>query len=102
MKDKIKVIIVEPNKEPYTIEDKYIEYKLYGLIYYPFEKLEIEKNIFVIYSKEATSANQNMFPKNRQVKGHQIYGTFAVVKIQNNEYVSLTEKEIVELKQYFK
>ena len=102
MKEKIKALIVEPKKEPYTIESKYIEDKLYGLIYYPFEKLEVEKNIFVIYSKEATSANEKMFPKNRQVEGHQIYGTFAVVKIQNNEYVSLTEKEIVELKQYFK
>ena len=102
MKDKIKALIVEQNKEPYTIESKYIDDKLYGLIYYPFEKLEIEKNIFVIYSKEATSANQNIFPKNSQVAGRQIYGTFAVVKIQNKKYVSLTEKEIVELKQYFK
>ena len=101
MKDKIKALIVEPNKEPYTIEHKYIEDKLYGLIYYPFEKLEIEKDIFLIFSKQAKS-NEKMFPKNRQVEGHQIYGTFAVVKIQNKEYVSLTEKELVELKQYFK
>ena len=101
MKDKIKALIVEPNKKPYTIEHKYIEDKLYGLRYYPFEKLEIEKDIFIIFSKEA-KLNEKMFPKNRQVEGHQIYGTFAVVKIQNNEYVSLTEKEIVELKQYFK
>ena len=98
----MKILIVEPNREPYTIENKYIEDKLYGLIYYPFEKLEIEKDIFVIFSKDATSANQNTFPKNRKIEGHQIYGTFAVVKIQNKEYVSLTEKEIVELKQYFK
>lgn len=98
----MKILIVEPNREPYTIENKYIEDKLYGLIYYPFEKLEIEKDIFVIFSKDATSANQNTFPKNRKIEGHQIYGTFAAVKIQNNQYVSLTEKEIVELKQYFK
>lgn len=102
MKNKIKALIIEPNKEPYTIEDKYIEDKLYGLIYYPFEKLEIEKDIFIIYSKEATSANQNTFPKNRKIEGHQIYGIFAVVKMQNNQYMSLTDKEIVELKQYFK
>ena len=101
MKDKTKALIVEPNKEPYTIEHKYIEDKLYGLIYYPFEKLEIEKDIFIIFSKEA-KLNEKMFPKNRQVEGHQVYGTFAVVKMQNNQYVSLTEKEIVELKQYFK
>lgn len=101
MKDKTKALIVEANKEPYTIEHKYIEDKLYGLIYYPFEKLEIEKDIFLIFSKQAKS-NQNIFPKNREIEGHQIYGTFAVVKMQNNQYVSLTEKEIVELKQYFK
>ena len=48
----MKILIIEPNKEPYVLECENIDSTLYGLIYYPYSKIELEKDIHLIYSKE--------------------------------------------------
>ena len=66
------------------------------MVYYPYKEIQIQKDICVIYSKEATEKKDKSFRKNAEIKGISIYGTFVVVKKKNNEFVSLTDNEIKE------
>ena len=50
----IKTIIVEPDKKPSIKMINNINYDLYGLVYYPYKKMKLTENIYLIYSKDAT------------------------------------------------
>ena len=41
----IKILVVEPNKEPYVKEIKNNISSIYGIVYFPFEELKIVGNI---------------------------------------------------------
>ena len=94
----IKILVVETNEEVYVVETNTIHKTLYGLVYYPYEKMKIEEDISLIYSK-----NTNGFlKKNRIINNTQIYGTFVILKEKDNEIVSLSDNEIKRLKRYIK
>lgn len=93
MKD-IKVIVAEANKEPYVKEIKDTMDEIYGLVYYPYKQIEIQKDIFLIYSKEATERKDVVFKENKKIKNLTIYGTFIIVKKKNNKLVSLPNEYI--------
>lgn len=92
----IKILVVEPNKEPYEKIIKNTLDSIYGLVYYPYQQIEIDKNVYLIYSKEAESNN---FPICRKLKELKIYSNFVVIKKENNKFVSLND---IELKKYIK
>lgn len=86
----IKILVVEPNKEPYVKEIKNNISSIYGIVYFPFEELKIEKDIVLI-----NSFNSDKFLKaNRIVTDKIIYGSFAIVGIKGNEFISLTNEQI--------
>lgn len=95
---KVKVLVVEPKKGLYSkvICDTMTE--VYDLVYYPYEKIEIIKNVYVIYSKEAKQSKDIFFQKNRVIRNIEIYGTFVIVCEDNGKIVSLSDKQINEIK----
>ena len=100
--NKVKILVVEPNRKinnDFKIYEKIIRNtmeEIYKLVYYPYKEIQIQKDIYVIYSKEATEKRDKAFIKNMEINGISIYGTFVVVKRKNNEFVSLTDNEIKE------
>ena len=95
---RIKILVVETNEEIYVVETNTIHKTLYGLVYYPYEKMKIEEDIYLIYSKET----DDILKKNRIINNTQIYGTFVILKEKNNEIVSLSDNEIKRLKKFIK
>lgn len=95
---RIKILVVETNEEVYVVETNTIHKTLYGLVYYPYERMKIEEDIYLVYSKNI----DNFLKKNRIINNTQIYGTFVILKEKNNEIVSLNDNEIKRLKKYIK
>ena len=93
----VKILVVETNKNVYVVETKTIYKTLYGLVYYPYNKMKMEGDIYLIYSKNT----DDILKKNRIINNLQIYGTFVIVKEKDNQILSLNDKEIERLKQYF-
>lgn len=98
---KIKILVVEPNKKICEKVIKNTIDEIYGLVFYPYKEIEIQKDIFVIYSKEATDLKDKMFKENRTINNISIYGTFVIVAKKNNNLISLTENQIQEIKDLF-
>lgn len=98
--NKIKILVVEPNKQPYPKMINNTEDEIYGLVYYPYKKLEIEKNVFLMYSKEATENQDTIFKVNRRINKTLIYGTFIIVGNKNNNFISLNDRQIEELTEF--
>lgn len=90
----IKIIVVETNKEPYIKEIKDTMDEIYGLVYYPYKQIEIQKDIFLVYSKEATEQKDVIFKENKKIKDLNVYGTFVILKKKNNKLVSLSNENI--------
>lgn len=87
----VKIIIVQPNKQPYVKEVKNNIDSIYGLVYYPYQEIELEKNIYLIYSKEAENNN---FPICRSFRSMNIYSNFVIVKKDKDNFISLSNAEI--------
>ena len=75
--------------------------EIYGLVFYPYEEIEIQKDVFVIYSKEATLIRDKMFKENRKINNIDIFGTFVIVARKNNKLISLTDYQVQEIKNLF-
>ena len=97
----IKILIVEPNKKMYEKTIKNTINEIYGLVFYPYEEIEIQKDVFVIYSKEATLLRDKMFKENRKINNIDIFGTFVIVARKNNKLISLTDYQVQEIKNLF-
>lgn len=99
--EKVKIVVVEPNKKPYEKLINNTMTEIYGLVYYPYKEIQIQKEIYVIYSKEATEKRDKSFTKNRKINALDIYGTFVIVSKKDNEITSLTDKQINTVKEFF-
>lgn len=99
--NKIKILVIESNKEPYTKVINNSMNEIYGLVYYPYKEIEIEKNVFLIYSKEATEKQDTTFKQNIKINDTLIYGTIVIISRKNNKFISLTTEQIKELKDFF-
>ncbi len=97
----IKILVVEPNKKMYEKTIKNTINEIYGLVFYPYEEIEIQKDVFVIYSKEATLLRDKMFKENRKINNIDIFGTFVIVAKKNNKLISLTDYQVQEIKNLF-
>ena len=75
---KIKILAIYPNKQPVIEEIKNNEE-------------ELEKDIYLIYSKET---NEKEFPLCRIYKGKKIYSNFVIVAKEFNTYKSLNKEQI--------
>lgn len=75
--------------------------EIYGLVFYPYKEIEIQKDVFVIYSKEATQLRDKMFKENRKINNIDIFGTFVIVARKNNKLISLTDYQVQEIRNLF-
>lgn len=97
--NKIRILVVEPNKEPYkkkiphTLED--MQKVVGGLI----EFVELEYNVDLICNEEGKIYN---LPMNRAIQNDIIAGTFFIAGQHNGETISLSKKQIKKYKKMFK
>lgn len=89
--NKIKILAIYPNRQPVIEEMKDKEDGLYGLVYYPYKEIELEKNVYLIYSAEA---EQIGFQLCRIYKDIKIYSNFVIVAKEYNTYKSLDKNQI--------
>lgn len=97
--EKIKVLVVEPEKEPYIKE---IDNTLEGLqneVDGFIEVLELERHVDVILNEEGKINN---LPFNRAVNNDVLCGTFIVTGEKNGDTISLSDEMIDKYKEYFK
>ena len=92
----IKAIIVEPDKKPSIKMINNINYDLYGLVYYPYKKMKLAENIYLIYSKDATLKKE--LKRNRIINNVEIYSTFIIVGCDKNSISSLSVEQIENVK----
>lgn len=97
----IKILVAEPNKKMYEKTIKNTIDEIYGLVFYPYKEIEIQKDVFIIYSEEATQLRDKMFKENRKINNINIFGTFVIVARNNNELISLTDYQVQEIKNLF-
>lgn len=90
----IKILVVEPKKEPFVKEIKNSIGEIYGIVYFPFEIIEIEKDVVLISSLGAKEIKDRFFPANRVYKDKIIYSSFAILGKRNNNYISLSAEQI--------
>lgn len=96
---KIRVLIVEPNKEPYvkeienTLEEK--QKIVGGLIGF----LELEYNVDLICNEEGKFLNLEF---NRVITNDVIVGTFIIAGQNKGETISLSRKQIKKYKKEFR
>lgn len=95
---KIRVLIVEPNKEPYVkiIENtlKNLQEIVGGLI----EIVELNYNVNIICNEEGKMTG---LPLNRVIKYDVIVGTFIITGQYNGETISLSKQQISKCKKIF-
>ena len=86
----IKILVVESSKQRYVAKINDNIGELYGFVYFPFEELEIEKDIILVHTFQPDSFQK----ANRIIKEKIIYGSFAIVGKKNNQFISLTDDQI--------
>lgn len=99
MSNKIRILVVEPYKEPYQkkIENtlKNLQKAVNGYI----EILQLEHNVDIICNEEGKI---NGLPFNRVVDYDVIVGTFIIAGHKDSETISLSRKQIKKYKEIFK
>lgn len=89
--NKVKILLVCPNKQPIIKEINNNISEFYGLVYYPYYEIRLEENVFLICSKEGKG---NGFPLCRIYKNKKIYSNFVILAKKSNKYVSLKQEQI--------
>ena len=99
MNNKIRILVIEPNKEPYQLK---IEHKLENLqqvVGGLIEFVELEHNIDLICNEEGKIYNLEM---NRVITNDVICGTFFIAGHHQGETISLSKQQITKYKQIFR
>lgn len=97
----IKILVVEPAKQPYVKEIKNNIGVIYGIVYFPFEMSEINQNVILISSLGAKDIQDKTFVANRIYKDKFIYSNFIVLGKQGDNFVSLTNEQIKKYTEMF-
>ena len=98
MSNKIRVIIVKTNKEPYTVKIKNTLEEKQKIVGGLIEFVEIEHNVDLICNEESKILNLDF---NRIIKNDIICGTFIIVGQKNGYSISLSRKQIQKYKKEF-
>ena len=97
--DKIRVLIVEPNKEPKQAKIEHNLETLQEVVGGLIEFVELEYNIDVICNEEGKIDNLEL---NRAITNDIIAGTFIIVGQHDGETISLSRKQIKKYKKRFR
>lgn len=88
---KFKILVIEPNKEPYIKTTSNVDKTLIELLGDNLKSIQLKKHIDLVYDDEA---KLNNLAFNRIIKDDVICGTFAVVGQYKDEWTFLTSKQI--------
>ena len=99
MNDRIRVLIVEPNIEPYQLKVDNTLKSLQHIVGGYIEVLQLEPNVDLICNEEG---KMTTLPLNRVTEYDVIAGTFLVAGQKDEEVISLSRKQIKKYKKVFK
>ena len=95
---KLRILIIEPSKEPYKIKIEYTLENLQKLVGGLIDIIELENNVDLICNDEGKILE---LPINRITKYDIIVGTFLIIGHHNGETISLSKKQIRKYKKEF-
>lgn len=96
---KIRILVIEPNKEPYQKKIIHTLKGLQNVVGGLIEIVELEHNVDLICNEEGKIYN---LPINRIIKNDVICGTFFIAGHHKGETISLSRKQIKKYKREFK
>lgn len=97
--NKIRVLIVEPNREPYQKRMNHTLEDMQNIVGGLLEYIELEHNVDLIYNEEGKIYNLQM---NRAIQNDIIAGTFFIAGQHKGETISLSKKQIKKYKEIFR
>lgn len=97
--NKIRVLIVEPNREPYQKRINHTLEDMQNIVGGLLEYIELEHNVDLIYNEEGKIYNLQM---NRAIQNDIIAGTFFIAGQHKGETISLSKKQIKKYKKIFR
>ena len=95
---KIRVLIVEPGKEPYEARIENTLGTLQSIVDGYIEMIPMESGVDLIVNDEGKCLN---LPFNRYITGNMLVGTIIVIGIKNGETISLSPELAEKYKKYF-
>ena len=99
MSNKIRILVVEPFKEPYQIKIEHTSKNLQKVVGGYIEILQLEHTVDLICNDEGKI---NRLPLNRFVDYDIIAGTFIIAGHKDSETISLSRKQIKKYKEVFR
>ena len=96
---KIRILIVEPNKEPRQVKIEHTLHDLQSIVGGLIEYVELEYNVDLICNEEGKIDNLEL---NRSITNDIIAGTFIIAGQHDGETISLSRKQIKKYKKRFK
>ena len=99
MSNKIRILVVEPFKEPYQITIEHTLKNLQRIVDAYIEILQLDQNVDLICNDEGKI---NRLPLNRFVDYDIIAGTFIIAGHKDSETISLSRKQIKKYKEVFR
>lgn len=97
--NKIRVLIVEPNKEPRQVRIEHTLKNLQKIVGGLIEFVELEYNVDLICNEEGKLLNLEF---NRVITNDVIVGTFIIAGQNRGETISLSKKQIKKYKKEFR
>ena len=98
MKNKIRILVVEPNKEPYIKSIEHTLENLQKIVGGLVEFVELDEDVDLVCNEEGKILRLEM---NRFIPNDIICGTFFLAGHKNGETISLTNEQIKKYKKYF-
>ena len=99
MSRKIRILVVEPNKEPYQIKIEHTLRNLQKIVNGYIEIVELSPSVDLICNEEGKI---KQLPLNRFIDYDIIAGTFFIAGHRDEETISLSRKQIKKYKEIFK
>lgn len=96
---KIRILIVEPNKEPRQVKVEHTVQNLQNIVGGLIEIVELEHNVDLICNEEGKLRSLEL---NRAITNDIIAGTFFIAGQHKGETISLSRKQIKKYKKRFK
>lgn len=97
--NKIRILVVEPNKEPYQIKIEHTLENLQSVVGGLIEFVELEHNVDLICNEEGKMYNLEL---NRAIENDIIAGTFFIAGQHQGKTISLSRKQIKKYKKRFR
>ena len=96
---KIRILVVEPNKEPKQLNVEHTLENLQKLVGGLIEYIELDYNTDIVCNEEGKLLSLEL---NRKIGNDIVAGTFLIVGQHNGETISLSKKQIKKYREIFR